>query len=145
MSVNYDALVAGNCFGDINLTSSIASKRSSESDSMSAVIETKPMINLVEDLGFSLPDLFNLARRFLKGLFSSRVRPRQPLFIPLEKQEIHITYNDNLRFVALSKQAKLGKWNASHTQDVGFLDVIGNNRKWVSKTSSTCCSVLASF
>lgn len=130
MSVNYDALVAGNCFGDINLTSSIASKSSSESDSMSAVTETKPMINLVDDFGFSLPDLFNLARRFLKGLLSSaRVRSRSSLFVLLEKQEIHITYNDNLRFVALSKQAKLGKWNASHTQDVGFLDVIGNNRK----------------
>ena len=63
MSINYDALVAGNCFGDINLTSSI--RRMSASPS--AVIESKPMVNLVEDFGLPLSDLFNLARRFLKG------------------------------------------------------------------------------
>jgi hypothetical protein len=41
-----------------------------------------------------------------------------------------LKYADNIRLIALSKQAKIGKWDASYTQDVGFLDVVGNDRKY---------------
>lgn len=54
------------------------------------------------------------------------------LFSVQEKQgnkEIQLKYNDNIRLIALLKQIKIGKWNASYTQDVGFLDVVGNDRK----------------
>ncbi len=50
----------------------------------------------------------------------------------LDKQgskEIQLKYGDNIRLIALSKQVKIGKWDASYTQDVGFLDVVGNDRK----------------
>ena len=46
-----------------------------------------------------------------------------------EKQEIHVKYDDYLQFVALTKQIKHGKWNPSYTQNIGLLDVVGNNRK----------------
>ena len=42
---------------------------------------------------------------------------------------IQLKYSDNVRLNALSKQAKFGKWNASCTHDIGFLDVVGNDRK----------------
>jgi hypothetical protein len=50
----------------------------------------------------------------------------------IEKQgskAIHLKYDENLRFVALSKQATIGKWDPSYTQNVGLLDVVGNDRK----------------
>ncbi len=53
-------------------------------------------------------------------------------FFFLEKQgskEIQLKYGDNIRLIALSKQVKIGKWDVSYTQDVGFLDVVGNDRK----------------
>ncbi|CAF5172414.1 unnamed protein product, partial [Rotaria magnacalcarata] len=46
---------------------------------------------------------------------------------------IQLKYDEKLRFVALSKQATIGKWEASHTENVGLLDVVGNDRKqsWI--------------
>lgn len=46
-----------------------------------------------------------------------------------KKEEIQFKYGDNINLIALSKQAKLGKWNPSYTQNIGFLDVVGNDRK----------------
>jgi hypothetical protein len=51
----------------------------------------------------------------------------------IEKQgskAIQLKYAENLRFVALSKQATIGKWDASYTQNVGLLDVVGSDRKY---------------
>lgn len=53
-------------------------------------------------------------------------------FLFIEKQgskAIQLKYAENLRFVALSKQATIGKWDASHTPNVGLLDVVGSDRK----------------
>lgn len=53
-------------------------------------------------------------------------------FSLLDKQgsrAIQLKYADNVRFIALSKQATIGKWDASHTPNVGLLDVVGNDRK----------------
>lgn len=44
-------------------------------------------------------------------------------------KDLQLKYADNIRLIALSKQIKIGPWNASHAQDVGFLDVVGNDRK----------------
>jgi hypothetical protein len=52
----------------------------------------------------------------------------------IEKQgskAIRLKYAENMRFVALSKQATIGKWDSSYTQNVGLLDVVGNDRKYV--------------
>ena len=51
---------------------------------------------------------------------------------PIDKQgsrAIQLKYADTVRFAALSKQATIGKWDASHTPNVGLLDVVGNDRK----------------
>ncbi len=53
-------------------------------------------------------------------------------FCLVEKQgtkAIRLKYNENIRFAALSKQATIGKWDSSYTQNVGLLDVVGNDRK----------------
>jgi hypothetical protein len=55
-------------------------------------------------------------------------------FFLVEKQgskAIQLKYAENVRFIALSKQATIGKWDASQTQNVGLLDVVGNDRKSV--------------
>jgi len=55
-------------------------------------------------------------------------------FLLIEKQgskAIRLKYAENMRFVALSKQATIGKWDSSYTQNVGLLDVVGNDRKYV--------------
>jgi hypothetical protein len=55
------------------------------------------------------------------------------LFFFIEKQgskAIQLKYAENLRFIALSKQATIGKWDASYTQNVGLLDVVGSDRKY---------------
>ena len=54
------------------------------------------------------------------------------MFVCIEKEgskAIQLKYGEKLRFVALNKQAALGKWDASYTKNVGFLDVVGNDRK----------------
>lgn len=43
--------------------------------------------------------------------------------------DFQLKYTDNVRLIALSKQIKIGPWDATHSQDVGFLDVVGNDRK----------------
>jgi hypothetical protein len=44
-------------------------------------------------------------------------------------KDLQLKYADNIRLIALSKQIKIGPWDASYTKDVGFLDVVGNDRK----------------
>jgi hypothetical protein len=136
MSLHYDELVAGNCFGEINLTTPSASVSSSTSDHSPAIINDKPILNLSDEFGYSLQDLFDFARCFLKGCVASIVRSilmRECFrfyFVELKKNQAkQIKYNDNLRFIALSKQATIGQWNAALTKNLGFLDVIGNDRK----------------
>ncbi|CAF0988567.1 unnamed protein product [Rotaria magnacalcarata] len=76
-------------------------------------------LSVTQQYGFSLDNLFDMARQFLKEKQGSRA--------------IQLKYDEKLRFVALSKQATIGKWEASHTENVGLLDVVGNDRKqsWI--------------
>ena len=41
----------------------------------------------------------------------------------------HLTYKDKLKMVAYTKQASHGKYTPNSYPDVGFLDVVGNDRK----------------
>ncbi len=42
---------------------------------------------------------------------------------------LELTYVDKLTLVALSKQALFGKYKVDVNHEVGFLDVIGNDRR----------------
>jgi len=74
-------------------------------------------------------DIFSKVNHNLSGFFF----PLIYLFLYfIEKQgskAIRLKYAENVRFIALSKQATIGKWDASYTQNVGLLDVVGNDRK----------------
>ncbi|XP_064600558.1 Golgi resident protein GCP60-like [Liolophura sinensis] len=64
--------------------------------------------------GFPLPDLFKLAVRFYREK---------------DGKAIHLSYKDKLKLVAYSKQAIHGKFHTDATQDVGFLNVVGSDRR----------------
>ncbi len=51
------------------------------------------------------------------------------LFSDKEGKAIHLTYKDKLRFVALTKQVSFGKYRTDVSPEVGFLDVVGNDRR----------------
>ena len=40
-----------------------------------------------------------------------------------------MTYEDKIRLTALWKQAQCGKYDISKIPDVGYFDVVGNDRK----------------
>ncbi|KAL8619919.1 hypothetical protein ACOMHN_015203 [Nucella lapillus] len=46
-----------------------------------------------------------------------------------EGNELQLTYNDKLRLVAYTKQVAHGKFTDEHQPDVGFLDVVGGDRR----------------
>ena len=48
-----------------------------------------------------------------------------------EGKAIHLSYKDKLKFVALTKQVAHGKCRPDVSADVGFLDVVGNDRRYV--------------
>ncbi|CAF3516811.1 unnamed protein product [Rotaria socialis] len=111
MALYYDEILAGNCFGQINVTPT-----PSITDSTN-IVETKRLPSPVSEFGYTTEELYYKARKFVKE----------------KKEQIQLKYGDNIRLIALSKQEKLGKWNASYTRNVGFLDVVGNDRKqaWI--------------
>ncbi|CAF1023421.1 unnamed protein product [Rotaria sordida] len=112
MALYYDEILAGNCFGQINVTPPPPPAKLNSTNE----IDKKQLLNLSNQFTSTIEELFYLARKFLK-----------------ENKEIQLKYGDNIRLIALSKQAKIGKWNSTYTQDVGFLDVVGNDRKqaWI--------------
>lgn len=51
-------------------------------------------------------------------------------FIPeKEGKAMHLSYADKLKFVALTKQVAHGKCRPEASTEVGFLDVVGNDRR----------------
>ena len=46
------------------------------------------------------------------------------------KDVIKITYQDKIRLTALWKQASAGKYDPSKIPEVGYFDVVGNDRKY---------------
>ncbi|XP_062863682.1 Golgi resident protein GCP60 [Trichomycterus rosablanca] len=73
--------------------------------------------NIESNWGFSLEELYALGLKFFKEMNGKAFNP---------------TYEDNLHFVALQKQVSLGPYNAKACPEVGFFDVLGNDRrkKW---------------
>jgi acyl-CoA-binding protein len=51
------------------------------------------------------------------------------LFFLIGKDVIKITYQDKIRLTALWKQASVGKYDPSKIPEVGYFDVVGNDRK----------------
>ncbi|KAM9778076.1 Golgi resident protein GCP60 [Syngnathus typhle] len=69
--------------------------------------------------GFALQELYGLALKFFKDK---------------DGKAFHPTYEEKLRLVALHKQALLGPYNPDASPEVGFFDVLGNDRRkeWAS-------------
>jgi acyl-CoA-binding protein len=114
MSLSYDEILSDNVFGQIIIPAPQSSSSSMTNHSDNKTDE-KEIKSLTEQYGFSIDELFNLARQFLKEKQGSKA--------------IRLKYADNVRLIALSKQATIGKWDASYTKNVGLLDVVGNDRK----------------
>ncbi|XP_048363083.1 Golgi resident protein GCP60 [Sphaerodactylus townsendi] len=64
--------------------------------------------------GFGLEELYGLALRFFKEK---------------DGKAFHPTYEEKLRLVALHKQVLLGPYNPDTCPEVGFFDVLGNDRR----------------
>ncbi|XP_067681298.1 Golgi resident protein GCP60-like isoform X1 [Haliotis asinina] len=64
--------------------------------------------------GFSLEELYKIALKFYKEK---------------EGKALQVTYKDKLRLVAYTKQVSFGKFRNDVSPDVGFLDVVGNDRR----------------
>jgi hypothetical protein len=71
MSLSYDEILSDNFFGQIivpapNSNKPTSSSMTNHSDTMTDKKETR---SLMEQFGFSIDDLFHMARHFLKGKF----------------------------------------------------------------------------
>ncbi|MEQ2171584.1 hypothetical protein GOODEAATRI_012287 [Goodea atripinnis] len=64
--------------------------------------------------GFPLQELYGLALKFFKDK---------------DGKAFHPTYEEKLRLVALHKQVLLGPYNPDASPEVGFFDVLGNDRR----------------
>jgi len=65
--------------------------------------------------GFEVEELYKLALTFFKEKDGSKA--------------LHTTYKEKVKLVVLTKQVSFGKYRADLMPDVGFLDVVGNDRK----------------
>lgn len=78
MSLYYDELVAGNSFGQINITSTSKMDpptTNNHHETPSSAPETESLSSLAEKLGFPLDNLFQMAKQFLKGREREREKP----------------------------------------------------------------------
>ena len=64
-------------------------------------------------LGFSLNDLYKLSLQFYRK----------------DKEELTLSYKDKVQLVALWKQISAGAYNKSKFPEIGYFDVIGNDRR----------------
>ncbi|KAK1793077.1 hypothetical protein P4O66_011484 [Electrophorus voltai] len=140
-----DALGNGSEHG--NTTESGASNIAEESEN-EKLPETNQQRkwNMERTWGFSLEEIFGLALRFFKEMNGKAFSP---------------TYEENLRLVALQKHISLGPYNAKVCPEVGFFDVLGNDRRkeWARLGSMTkedamedfvkllnsCCNLFAPY
>lgn len=96
--------------------------------------------------GFSLQELYEMALKFFKDK---------------DGKAFHPTYEEKLRLVALYKQVLMGPYNPDASPDVGFFDVLGNDRRkeWAAlgnmdreeamvefvKLLNKCCNLFAPY
>ena len=52
-----------------------------------------------------------------------------PVSTDKDGKAFHPTYEEKLRLVALHKQVLLGPYNSDASPEVGFFDVLGNDRR----------------
>ncbi|KAM5164434.1 Golgi resident protein GCP60 isoform 2-T2 [Mantella aurantiaca] len=71
-------------------------------------------ISMEQRWGFSLEELYSLALKFFKDK---------------DGKAFHPTYEEKLKLVALHKQVLLGPYNPDTCPEVGFFDVLGNDRR----------------
>ncbi|KAM4694170.1 Golgi resident protein GCP60 [Discoglossus pictus] len=71
-------------------------------------------LNMEQRWGFSLEELYGLALKFFKDK---------------DGKAFHPTYEEKLKLVALHKQVLLGPYNPDTCPEVGFFDVLGNDRR----------------
>merc|ERR1712226_161519 len=64
-------------------------------------------------LGFSLNDLYKLSLQFYKK----------------GKDELNLSYSNKVQLVALWKQVSSGRYSKSKFPEIGYFDVIGNDRR----------------
>ncbi|XP_065144500.2 Golgi resident protein GCP60 [Paramisgurnus dabryanus] len=96
--------------------------------------------------GFTLEELFGIALKFFKEMNGKAFNP---------------TYEEKLRLVALHKQITIGPFNPDACPEIGFFDVLGNDRRkeWLRlgnmakedamedfvKLLNSCCSLFAPY
>lgn len=73
MSLNYDEILSDNSFGQIIVSASNFKKESTTSmtNNSDAKTDEKDTRSLSEQYGFSVDELFNMARHFIKGKFNA--------------------------------------------------------------------------
>uniref|UniRef100_A0A8C3PT94 Golgi resident protein GCP60 n=1 Tax=Calidris pygmaea TaxID=425635 RepID=A0A8C3PT94_9CHAR len=76
--------------------------------------EEEAALNPERRWGFALEELYGLALRFFKEK---------------DGKAFHPTYEEKLKLVALHKQVLLGPYNPDTCPEVGFFDVLGNDRR----------------
>ncbi|KAF4102372.1 Golgi resident protein GCP60 [Onychostoma macrolepis] len=102
--------------------------------------------SLERNWGFTLEELFKLALKFFKEMNGKAFNP---------------TYEENLRLVALHKQITIGPYDPIECPEIGFFDVLGNDRRkeWLRlgsmakedamedfvKLLNSCCSLFAPY
>ncbi|XP_026141586.1 Golgi resident protein GCP60-like [Carassius auratus] len=102
--------------------------------------------SLERNWGFTLDELFKLALKFFKEMNGKAFNP---------------AYEENLRLVALHKQITVGPYDPNTCPEIGFFDVLGNDRRkeWIRlgsmakedamedfvKLLNSCCSLFAPY
>ncbi|KAG7282047.1 hypothetical protein CRUP_023563 [Coryphaenoides rupestris] len=102
--------------------------------------------NMEKKWGFDLHELYGMALKFFKDK---------------DGKAFHPTYEEKLRLVALHKQVLLGPYNPDASPEVGFFDVLGNDRRreWAAlgsmekeeamvefvKLLNKCCTLFAPY
>ncbi|MEE6473725.1 hypothetical protein FKM82_010153 [Ascaphus truei] len=89
-------------------------------------------LSMEQRWGFSLEELYMLALKFFKEK---------------DGKAFHPTYEEKLKLVALPKQVLLGPYNPDTCPEVGFFDVLGNDRRkeWAALGSMSKLEAMTEF
>ncbi|XP_072136246.1 Golgi resident protein GCP60 [Mobula birostris] len=102
-------------------------------DGQAADRETQARVEEMEERwGFALNELYSLALRFFKEK---------------DGKAFHPTYEEKLKLVALHKQISVGPYSPDSCPEVGFFDVLGNDRRVtvVDETVTPCSYIVLAW
>ena len=71
----------------------------------------------------------DVQKKILDTVFVEVLYIKKHCFFQTGKDVIKITYQDKIRLTALWKQVSVGKYDPSKIPEVGYFDVVGNDRK----------------